>query len=81
MAEKREKKREFSLDALRTDGWFERIVNPGGYSDQEVKEGYAKVGTSPLGQGVLTILDSKTSPVKHTVEGANLGRSIGSNSK
>jgi hypothetical protein len=25
MAEKREKRREFSLDALRTDGWFERI--------------------------------------------------------
>jgi hypothetical protein len=37
-------------DNHREEGWVERIVNPGGYSDQEVKEGYAKLGSSPLGK-------------------------------
>lgn len=54
--------------------WVERIINPGGFSDKEIKEGYAKLGTSPQGKAVLTILDSKTSPAKETVEGVNLGQ-------
>jgi hypothetical protein len=61
-------------DNRRAEGWVERIVNPGGYSDHEVKEGYAKLGTSPMGTGVLMILGSRTSPAKETVEGVNLGQ-------
>jgi hypothetical protein len=75
----KQSRREFAFvtncaDNRREEGWVERIVNPGGYSEQEVKEGYAKLGTSPMGKGVLTILDSKTSPAKETVEGVNLGQ-------
>jgi hypothetical protein len=55
----KQSRREFAFvancaDNRREEGWVERIVNPGGYSDQEVKEGYAKLGTSPMGKGVLT---------------------------
>lgn len=75
----KESHREFEFvtncaDNHREEEWVARIVNPGGYSDQEVKEGYAKLGTSPLGKGELTILDSKISPAKQTVEGVNLGQ-------
>jgi len=72
-------RREFAFvtncaDNRREEGWLERVVNPGGYSDKEIKEGYAKLGTSPVGTGVLSILDSRTSPAKETVAGVNLGQ-------
>jgi hypothetical protein len=61
-------------DEHREEEWVARIVNPGGYSDQEIKEGYAKLGTSPQGKGKLTILDARTSPAKEAVEGVNPGK-------
>ena len=75
----KQSRREFAFvtncaDNHREEKWVERIVNPGGFSDKEIEEGYAKLGTSPQGKGVLTILDSKTSPAKERVEGVNLGQ-------
>jgi hypothetical protein len=72
-------RREFAFvtnctDNHREEHWLERVVNPGGFSDQDIKEGYAKLGTSRMGQGVLTILDSTISPAKDTVSGVNLGQ-------
>ena len=72
-------RREFSFvtncaDHHREEKWVERVTNPGGFTDKEIQEGYAKLGSSPLGEGMLTILDSKISPAKDTVEGVNLGQ-------
>jgi hypothetical protein len=72
-------RRQFSFvtncaDSHREEKWVKRVTNPGGFTDKEVKEGYAKLGSSPLGEGVLTILDSKISPARDTVEGVNLGQ-------
>jgi hypothetical protein len=72
-------RREFAFvtncaDNRREERWLERVLVPGGFSDQEVKEGYANLGTSRMGEGVLTILDARISPAKDTVAGVNQGQ-------
>jgi hypothetical protein len=44
------------------------------YTQQERDEALAKLGTSPLGKGKLTILDSKISPAEREIGGKNYGQ-------
>ncbi|MGA2273761.1 MAG: hypothetical protein ABSH00_09410 [Bryobacteraceae bacterium] len=44
------------------------------HSQQEIDEALAKLGTSPLGRGKLTILESKVSPAEHDIQGKNYGK-------
>jgi hypothetical protein len=44
------------------------------HSQQEIDEATAKLGSSPLGKGRFTILDSKVSPAEKEIEGKNYGK-------
>ena len=61
-------------DYKREEKWVERLLWPYNYSDEQVQEARAKLGSSPLGKGRLKILDFKISPAEKTAGGVNLGR-------
>jgi hypothetical protein len=53
---------------------LETVLWPYGYSQKEADEALAKLGTSPLGKGKFTILDSKISPAEKAIDGKNFGK-------
>ncbi len=55
-------------------GWVGRVLWPYAYSEAQVKEAMAKLGSSPLGKGRLWVQDSRISPAPKTAGGKNLGQ-------
>jgi len=53
---------------------LEIVLWPYNYSQPEVDEASAKLGTSPLGKATFSILDSKISRAKENIEGKNYGK-------
>ena len=63
-----------ATDCKREGERVDRVLWPYNYTDDQVKKAEAKLGSSPLGKGRLTILDSKTSPSGELVEGKDFGK-------
>lgn len=61
---------DYQREAARVD----RALWPGNYSESEVKEALARLGTSPHGTGRLWIRDSRISAAPKMAAGKNLGR-------
>jgi len=71
--------REFSFvvtcdDYKRESRRLDIVLWPYRYSQREQDDALAKLGSSPLGKGSLTILNSKTSPADQNIEGKNYGK-------
>jgi hypothetical protein len=71
--------REFSFltnceDYKREFRRLEIVLWPADHSQKEADEALATLGTSPLGKGRFTILDSRVSPAADEIEGKNYGK-------
>jgi hypothetical protein len=52
----------------------DKVLYPSNYTDAQVDEATAKIGSSPKGKGGVTILTSKIVPSDNRPEGKDLGR-------
>jgi hypothetical protein len=61
-------------DYRRESQWVRTLLWPYSYSEKEVNEAQAKLGSSPLARGRFTIRGSKVSPAAEAIEGKNYGQ-------
>ncbi len=61
-------------DYKRERQWVDRLLWQYNNSEEQVQEAYRKLGSSPMGKGLLKILDSRISPAEKAAGGDNLGR-------